>query len=233
MDDKFLVSCVRKMCDSQFMEALPAKGLRARQKAIRHEHILTKAAELFRTYGYVEVKMETIAAGVEMSIGTIYNYYQSKGDLLVAIVAMEVDEVLSAGKRVVAAPPLNPSKAIDKLISTYIEHSLVYLSKAMWRQAMAISIEQPNSPSGKIYSKLDAALADQICILIEKLQDIGSVRPDVDARGLGELLFNSSNSMFIFFVKDEKMTIAEVLSDIRRQNRSLIRLISKKDTSKA
>jgi AcrR family transcriptional regulator len=207
------------------------KGLRAKQKADRHDLILRKAAELFRSYGYDDVKMEAIAAAAEMSIGTIYNYYQNKGDILVAIVAMEVNEVRSAGERVVALPPRSAGKAIDKLISTYIEHSLVYLSKAMWRQAMAIAIQQPDSPSGQNYSKLDAALADQICLLIDKLKLLGLVRTDVDARGLGEILFNSSNTMFIFFVKDEKKTIAQVLAHIRRQNRSLIKLISTEGAS--
>jgi len=66
-------------------------GLRAKQKADRHGRILAAASELFRDHGYEQVKMEAIAAAAEVSIGTIYNYYQNKGDLLVAIVAMEVN----------------------------------------------------------------------------------------------------------------------------------------------
>ena len=61
-------------------------GLRERQKALRHDRILEAAARLFREHGYEDVKMEAIAAAAEVAIGTIYNYYQNKGDLLVAIV---------------------------------------------------------------------------------------------------------------------------------------------------
>ena len=141
-------------------------GLRARQKADRHQRILQAASELFRKSGYEGAKIEAIAALAEVSIGTIYNYYQNKGDLLVAIVAMEVNEVLNAGRNVIARPPANVAKAVDKLIIGYIEHSLVYLSKEMWRQAMAISTQQPESPFGKTYSDLDRALIDQTCALI-------------------------------------------------------------------
>ena len=89
----------------------------------------------------------------EVSVGTIYNYYRNKGDILVAIVSMEVNEVLNAGRGVVATPPRNVADAIDTLIGIYIDHSLIYLSKEMWRQAMAISTQQPDSPFGKTYAR--------------------------------------------------------------------------------
>ena len=157
-------------------------GLRERQKQRRDRQIVEAAAGLFREAGYAEVKIETIAAAADVAIGTIYNYYQNKGDLLLAILAMEVNEVLNAGEAVVARPPSDVEQAVDRLFAIYLEHSLVYLSKAMWRHAMATSIEQPDSPFGRLYSDLDRRLADQVCALIRKLQSIGSVRSD-DRRG--------------------------------------------------
>ena len=197
-------------------------GLRARQKAFRLERILEAAAELFRMSGYEAVKMEAIAAAAEVSIGTIYNYYQNKGDLLVAIVAMEVNEVLQGGEKVIARPPRSAEKAIDAMIGNYIEHSLVYLSKEMWRQAMAISTQQPESPFGVTYAELDVALARQICNLVEKLQGLSLVRDGLDTGAIGELLFNNMNMMFIVFVKSAAMTVADLRAAIRRQNRPLI-----------
>ncbi len=124
-------------------------------------------------------------AQAEVSVGTIYNYYQNKGDILGAIVSMEVNEVLNAGRGVVASPPANVGDALDTLIGIYIEHSLHYLSKEMWRQAMAISTQLPDSPFGQAYSGLDRALTEQICALIARLQQIGLVRADIDGRGVG------------------------------------------------
>lgn len=63
-------------------------GLREKQKAHRHDRIIDAATSLFREQGYELVKMEAIAAAAEVSIGTIYNYYRNKGDLLVAIVSL-------------------------------------------------------------------------------------------------------------------------------------------------
>jgi AcrR family transcriptional regulator len=200
-------------------------GLRAKHKADRHRRIVEAAAELFRTLGYDAVKMEAIAAAADVSIGTIYNYYKNKGDLLVAIVSMEVHEVLAAGEQVIAKPPLNAEKAVAKLMTNYIEHSLVYLSKEMWRQAMAITTQQPNSPFGISYGELDEALAAQTCKLIQKLQSLGLMQVGVDAKAIGEMIFNNTNMMFTVFVKQEEMTVAELLARIRRQNRTLVQAI--------
>jgi AcrR family transcriptional regulator len=201
-------------------------GLRAKHKADRHQRIVVAAARLFRTQGYDAVKMEAIAAAAEVSIGTIYNYYKNKGDLLVAIVSMEVHEVLAAGERVIADPPRHAEKAVAKLIANYIEHALVYLSKEMWRRAMAITTQQPDSPSGMAYNALDEALARQTAKLIKKLQTLGLVQVGVDAQAIGEMIFNNTNMMFTIFVKQEAMSVATLLARIRRQNRTLVQAIA-------
>jgi AcrR family transcriptional regulator len=197
-------------------------GLRQRQKEDRDRRIVEAAAQLFRELGYDGVKMEAIAAHADVSIGTIYNYYQNKGDLLVAVVAMEVNEVLNAGARLVAHPPADVEQAVDRLFAIYLEHSLVYLSKAMWRHAMAISTQQPDSPSGRLYADLDCRLTDQVCALIDKLAAMGSVRQGMDTRPVGEMLFNNMNMMFIVFVKTEAITVRKLRQDLSRQNRPLL-----------
>jgi AcrR family transcriptional regulator len=201
-------------------------GLRAKHRADRHHRIIEAAAALFRQSGYEGAKIEAIAAEAEVSVGTIYNYYRNKGDILVAIVSMEVNEVLNAGSGIVAEPPRDVGGALDTLIGIYIEHSLNYLSKEMWRQAMAISTQQPDSPFGRNYTELDRALTDQICALIAKLQERGLVRRGVDARSLGELVFNNMNMMFIEFVKRDEATIAEVCAAISRQNHVMVEAVA-------
>ena len=201
-------------------------GLRERQRADRHRRILEAAAALFRQAGYGGAKIEAIAAAAEVSVGTIYNYYRNKGDILGAIVSMEVNEVLNAGKSIVASPPGNVAEALDTLLGIYIDHSLIYLSKAMWRQAMAISTQQPDTPFGRTYAALDRGLTDQMCELVERLKGLGLVRPETDVRAAGELVFNNMNMMFIEFVKQEAMLLPDLRAAIRRQNEVLVGAIA-------
>lgn len=200
-------------------------GLRAKQKANRTERILAAATDLFREQGYDAVRIEDIAEAAEVSVGTFYNYFQTKGDILVAIVSVEVEEVLVAGAAVVANPPPTVSNALNRLVEVYFDHSVVYLSKEMWRTAMAISILNPDTPFSRHYSALDGLLRDQMCSLIAALQRCGTARADLDALALGEALFNNLNMMFIEYVKSE-MPLTALKDTVTRQNAPLARLIS-------
>ena len=200
-------------------------GLRAKQKANRTERILAAATDLFRTMGYDAVRIEDIAEAAEVSVGTFYNYFQTKGDILVAIVSVEVEEVLLAGAAVVANPPPTVSDALNRLVEVYFDHSVVYLSKEMWRTAMALSILNPDTPFSRHYCDLDSRLRDQTCSLITALQGFGTARRDVDATALGEALFNNLNMMFIEYVKSD-MPLEALKDAVARQNGPIAQLLS-------
>ena len=201
-------------------------ALRERQKTERHRRIVSAAASLFAEVGYEQANMEAIADRAEVSKGTIYNYYQNKGDILVATVAMEVTEVLEGGARIVANPPLDVAEALRTLIAQYYDHSLVYLSKEMWRTAMAISIQQPETPLSRRYTELDGQLSAQVVRLVETLQARGVVHAGVDARAIGEVFFNNLNMMFIEFCKVDAMPLEELKARVEAQHAPIARLIS-------
>ena len=201
-------------------------GLREKQKADRERRILRAAVTQFRADGYRSVRIEDLAHMAEVSVGTVYNYYQTKGDILIATVAMEVEEVLSSGAAIVANPPEGVDTALLALIFQYYDHSLEYLSKEMWRTAMALSIEAPGTPNGQRYTELDARLSAQVTELVQALQARGEVRGDVDARTIGQVIFNNLNQMFIEFVKDDAMTLAELRNRVAAQTRPLARLVA-------
>lgn len=166
-----------------------------------------------------------MAEDAEVSVGTIYNYYGTKGDLLMAVVAMEVEEVLATGEAILADPPEGVAEALLTLIGHYYDHSLHYLTKGMWRTAMALSIEAPGTPEGRRYAELDARLAAQVAGLVVRLQAHGCVDPSLDARVLGEVLFNNLNAMFIEFVKDDAMTAEALKAHLADQIQPLARLM--------
>lgn len=201
-------------------------GLRERQKADRTGRILEAASTLFRAQGYDAVRIEDIAAVAEVSAGTCYNYFSTKGDLLLAIVSMEVEEVVGAGQSVVRNPPPDIAQALDQLIRLYYDHSLNYLSKEMWRKAMAFSIEAPDTPFSQRYTELDAMLSAQVCDLIAALQKRHLARPDLDARVVGQIVFNTLNQMFIEFVKADAMPLADLHRMNDAQTSSLAALIA-------
>lgn len=189
-------------------------GLRERQKADRTRRILEAASTLFRAQGYDAVRIEDIAAAADVSSGTCYNYFSTKGDILLAIVSMEVEEVIDAGRAVVADPPGDVAVALDRLIRNYYDHSLLYLTKELWRRAVALSVEAPDTPFSQRYLALDTRLTEQVSDLVAALQARRLVRGDLAAPVLGGIIFAQLNQAFIEFVKAEAMP----LDDLHRIN---------------
>lgn len=201
-------------------------GLREKQKADRERRILKAAVVKFRADGYRAVRIEDLAETAEVSVGTVYNYFRTKGDILIAIVAMEVQEVLVSGAAVVANPPVGVEAPVLALIHTYYDHSLNYLSKEMWRNAMALSIDAPDTPNGQRYTQLDHQLSSQVGELIKTLQGRGDLARHLDAEGLGHLVFNNLNQLFIEFIKDDEMMLQELRDQVARQMQPFFELLS-------
>ncbi len=200
-------------------------GLRARQKADRTERIIAAASGMFRADGFDAARMEVIAAEAEVSPGTVYNYFPTKRDLLVAIVSREVAEVLAAGEAVVANPPADVATAIAALVHGYFDHSLIYLSKEMWRTAMAMTIQSPDSLSSQHYMDFDQRLRGQVVALIAALQARGLVRAGCDPVAMGAVIFHNLDAMFRGFVTSSQ-GLDDLKADVDAQHAALVGLIA-------
>lgn len=201
-------------------------GLRERQKAQRQRRLVRAAAAQFREAGYERSRIEDIAARAELSSGTVYNYYRHKGELLIAVVALQVDEALAEGEPLVARPPARAEAAINALVETHLDHALAYLSKDNWRHALATAIAQPGTEMARRYAELEARLADQVRRLLDALQQAGALRADLDTIAFGRLLFNNASSLFIEHVKEEAQELDQLKAGLRAQHAALCRFIA-------
>jgi AcrR family transcriptional regulator len=70
------------------------RGRRAREREQRKGEILSAARRVFGEKGFAQATIEEIAAGCELSAGTIYLYFRSKEELYVSLLfeAMELFE---------------------------------------------------------------------------------------------------------------------------------------------
>jgi AcrR family transcriptional regulator len=192
-------------------------GLRERQKATRHRDILEAAGTLFRRTGYADTSIEAIAERAEVAPGTVYNYFQSKGDLLLALVALDGEEVRGIGSEIIAKMHSNAFAAVQSLLESYVDHSLVHLTKELWRNAIATALTQPDSPFGLGYAELDRKLANQVGDLVACLQGQGLIDRQIDARVAGNVLFEICNSLFVVFVTQEAMPMEQLKQRMAEQ----------------
>src|SRR5580704_12374428 len=90
----------------------PGTGRRELQKHARERRILSAARRLFDRNGYAKTSMEDVADRAGLAVGTLYNYFNSKDDLLLAIMRREADRLLRIGERLLADPPADPIVAL-------------------------------------------------------------------------------------------------------------------------
>lgn len=201
-------------------------GLRERQKTTRYRDILEAGEYLFRRDGFRATSIEAIAERAELAIGTVYNYFPSKGDILLALVSLDGEEVRTAGAELIAKPPEDAFDAIRSLLEIYVEHSLVHLTRDDWRHALANYLLQTDSRFAKGYAALDSKLAAQVSDLIGELQQRGRISASVDAPTAGRLMFYLCNSEFTLFVVDEAVTMGDLKKQIAAQVKMILDGIS-------
>lgn len=200
-------------------------ALREKQKAERHSRIVAAATQLFSEVGYEQANIEAIADRAEVSIGTIYNYYENKGDLLLAIVSTEGREMHEIGEAIIAEAGESPQDSIMRLIDAYVEHPMKFMGKDTWRKAIAMSILQPYSRFGQQYAAVDRQLRDQLVQLVLALSGQGHFGRVSDPSAFGELLFNNVNMMFTLFQIDDSMSLEDLKRDIARQTASVLSVV--------
>jgi hypothetical protein len=89
---------------------------------------------------------------------------------------------------------------------------------------MSMSILHPDSPLGRHYGHLDEKLCQQVCRLLAKLRQQGSIDAAVDTEVTGHILFNTMNMSFMTFVKDDGMDVETVIGAVRRQSATMMAL---------
>lgn len=75
---------------------------RAKERELRRSAILDAAKALYEQHGIDGVSMDRIAHEAEIAKGTIYLYFKSREELMMALIAGEMDHLLKALQRVVA-----------------------------------------------------------------------------------------------------------------------------------
>jgi len=212
-------------------------GLRERQKAGRREGILKAAGLLFRRDGFAATSIEQIAERAELSTGTVYNYFASKGDLLLALVALDGEEVRAAGARHVARPLADPVAAVNALLEGYVDHALVHLDKRLWRHIMGTALTFAETPMGAGYRALDRKLAAQVGDLCRALQKRGDIPAGVDCQDAGQILFYVCNSLFMDFVADDAVALSAMKRRMCREVslifRGLLRSAAPREVAKS
>jgi len=149
---------------------------------------MESAKRLFTRQGFEHTTMEQIAEDAVVATGTLYNYYASKGDILVAIMAEHAARSLTEGGSLYAANLEDPVDALSEMISRY---TAVFLSLEpnLLGKSIALALENPSAMGQRLFS-IDRQLINQVEQALKQMQEQGWLTPLLDTHYTAYLLYS-------------------------------------------
>ncbi|TXH37572.1 MAG: TetR/AcrR family transcriptional regulator [Rhodospirillaceae bacterium] len=179
-------------------------GLRDQQKKKRREAILAASAGLFGKQGYAATSMEEIATAAELSVGTLYNYFKSKGDITLALYRADLEMVRKASEAVILEPSVDPVKAIIKLMEADLNTTPDYLDGNAWQELLVAAFTSPSSSMAVEWEGGDLMRVDLFSRLLGALQERGHIGEQADIRSVAEVLGALSLTYFMHWLVNLK-----------------------------
>ena len=190
-------------------------GLREKQKVDRHRRMVSAASRLFTKHGYDATSMEAIADKAGVSVGTVYNYYESKSEILLAIVVQEGEETYASGQILLNEAESGASGVLDDLVVLYLKSPLRFMRKPEWRQAIALSILQPETRFGRQYRQVESRLEALSSQAIENLVKRGELVGVSEPTALGKVLFHTVHAAFVTFISNENVKFDDIHAELK------------------
>ena len=149
-------------------------NLRQTNKVNRQKLIVSNAARLFSSIGYDLTSIEMVADRSNVSPATIYNNFENKTGLLLAVLIDEGEDAQQIGERIISQRKKNDAGIISRLIEMYVCHPMEFMNKTCWRQALAASTGSSNKKFTQAYQRVDDRLGDLLinlmhCLYAEQL----------------------------------------------------------------
>lgn len=204
-------------------------NLRAANKAKRQRLIVSNAARLFSSTGYDVTTIELVAERSNVSPATIYNNFENKIGLLLAVLIEEGEGVQQIGQKIIDHRTVNNLDVIYRLIELYVNHPMEFMNKSCWRQALAASSASSHKKFTQEYQNVDKQLQSQLTDLMHELYKENVFRAQVDPQSLGEIIWNNVDQMFTDFISDERMSLEALKNTLNRQTVALLTLAQKQD----
>lgn len=151
---------------------------RKEQKEMRKKQIMLKALELFVTKGFSETKISDIADSLDISVGLLFHYYESKEALYKSLVGMGLEAAKRPETIEFDTPIEYFAKTIEGLFSAAKEQPWVFQMFVLMSQA-----RRPGIPDDIRQLALSVDQIGFSARLIEQGQAQGDIR-DGDAGAL-------------------------------------------------
>lgn len=185
-------------------------GLMDKKKKKRRKRILAAATRLFQDRGYADTTINAIADKADVGVGTIYNYFSSKNQILLNIVAdilieKKPDEVIYAA---------DPARTVNRYLNKYLAEFSIF-DKEIWRGWFAALFQEPD-----LFARafaLDMKVINELAGICEKMQTGNMITKAVPALDIAKLLYSPFISWMMGYIMLEDMDMDSAKKEFEDQ----------------
>lgn len=194
----------------------PVRGLRERKKAATRQRILVEALALFQQRGFEETSVEDIASAADVAVGTLYNYFAKKSDLLVQAFADEGAAAIAKTDARVRRLRGPAAKIIFAVIEGFFAYARQY-DRALLRHIMPVRL------NGAEMDQLNRPYVVQLREQVERLKAEGQIPADCSSDLIARTVFNLAEAEFSAYVSSDGADLAATLQSLRDQVALVVR----------
>jgi AcrR family transcriptional regulator len=157
--------------------------------------------------------MEDVARAARLAVGTIYNYFPSKNELLLAILRRETDELYALGERIANRDHADPAAALIELCGVTVE-GFLRDDRALLREMLSAALNSPLTIGARLFES-DLRLGSLLLRLIEKLKAAGMLDGGLDAIRAAGVLYGICMTWIMAYLMNDALTPAMVQEEVR------------------
>lgn len=191
-------------------------GRRERKKVERRSEILQCGAALFDEHGFDEVSVRSIADAADVSLRTLYNFFPTKLDILVAVNAQIIEQRMGEALEVLADPPASPAEGVYQLVEAQFRVLDTPDRDLILRLSVHGLSQGPTEGVGREYARLDGLSMDSFRQLMGIYAGRGALGEDADLEGLARFVFAAANGEFFLWVADPDQSVEVPLGHMRK-----------------
>ncbi|NOQ22172.1 MAG: TetR family transcriptional regulator [Candidatus Aegiribacteria sp.] len=187
-------------------------GLREIKKERARRAILKAARGMFFSRGFDGTTIEEIAEEAEVAVGTVYNYFDSKSALILAITAEDTSNVLDEKFRIPES--CTGFESVKLFINTFMENLSIYpkrllreLMREAWRSDTALS---------KGLIRQDLTLLDGLVRLLRELTEKQKLKSGTDIEHASLAIYGIITTAIMWYAADEERTPEQMLESLEK-----------------
>ncbi|MFU8793062.1 MAG: TetR/AcrR family transcriptional regulator [Acholeplasmataceae bacterium] len=189
-------------------------------KAETQAHIIEVATQSFATIGFDQTKTKTIAKACGIAEGTLFNYFATKDELLVAVFQHLAEQ---AKHTEIKALP-HPNDILISFVLNYTKKMNI-ISKNLFIDLILVSLRLGRKKP-KLMQKLIALDMAMIASLKEKIEqyyDLSDVL--VDSNALAEMIYTTVAGDYLFYLYDPQKTYEAYEQSVTHKLMTLLKAI--------